>query len=422
MTVHVPVLNTLTTAERLNESCFCITSDSAQLRGEITAACNGGAAEGSGWPHLLSEVPVFVPKAAFAAMLQTVGAIEAAANLPAFRAEALRRAPAIAQADHGPVGALMGYDFHLDGEVPRLIEINTNAGGASINALLLAAQRACCSEVERQIETAAPDFDAAVAAMFLSEWRRQRGEGQPGRIAIVDDRPADQYLYPEFALFQRTLQTAGIETVIADAAELRFDGGRLTHDGKPIDLVYNRLVDFMLEDDAHAALRAAYEAGAAVVTPNPHVYAKLADKRNLVLLSDAQFLEAAGLGPDHRAALAAIPRTIAVTAGNADALWSGRAGWFFKPVSGHGGKAVYRGDKLTRSVWSRIVEGGYVAQTLAAPGRRMVRIDGVATERKTDIRLYTYGGKLLLAAARLYQGQTTNFRTPGGGFAPVYVV
>jgi hypothetical protein len=27
-----------------------------------------------------------------------------------------------------------------------------------------------------------------------------------------------------------------------------------------------------------------------------------------------------------------------------------------------------------------------------------------------------------LTAARLYQGQTTNFRTPGGGFAPVYVV
>jgi hypothetical protein len=25
-------------------------------------------------------------------------------------------------------------------------------------------------------------------------------------------------------------------------------------------------------------------------------------------------------------------------------------------------------------------------------------------------------------AARLYQGQTTNFRTHGGGFAPVYVV
>jgi len=27
---------------------------------------------------------------------------------------------------------------------------------------------------------------------------------------------------------------------------------------------------------------------------------------------------------------------------------------------------------------------------------------------------------VLLYAARMYQGQTTNFRTPGGGFAPVF--
>jgi len=38
------------------------------------------------------------------------------------------------------------------------------------------------------------------------------------------------------------------------------------------------------------------------------------------------------------------------------------------------------------------------------------------------VRLYTYDGRLLLMAARLYQGQTTNFRTAGGGFAPIYVV
>ena len=421
MTVHVPFLNTLASAAELNERCFCITSDAARLRDEIAGVCADGAA-GSDWPHLLSEVPVFVPKAAFEAMLRTVSAIEAAADLPAFRAAALGRAPAMAGPDHGPLGALMGYDFHLDGDVPRLIEVNTNAGGASINALLLGAQRACCTEVDRQIETAAPDFDAAVVRMFLAEWRQQRGSGAPGRIAIVDDKPQEQYLYPEFVLFQQMLDKAGIETVIADAAELQFTGGRLTHDGKPIDLVYNRLVDFMLEGEAHTALRAAYETGAAVVTPNPHVYARLADKRNLVLLSDAAFLEATGLAPEHRAALAAIPRTVAIIPQDAEELWSGRAGWFFKPVSGHGSKAVYRGDKLTRGVWAKIVEGGYVAQALAAPGRRMVRVDGVATERKTDIRLYTYGGKLLLAAARLYQGQTTNFRTPGGGFAPVYVV
>jgi hypothetical protein len=37
------------------------------------------------------------------------------------------------------------------------------------------------------------------------------------------------------------------------------------------------------------------------------------------------------------------------------------------------------------------------------------------------VRLYTYAGEVLLAAARIYQGQATNFRTPGGGFAPILV-
>ena len=39
---------------------------------------------------------------------------------------------------------------------------------------------------------------------------------------------------------------------------------------------------------------------------------------------------------------------------------------------------------------------------------------------KFDLRNYVYDGAVQWLAARLYQGQTTNFRTPGGGFAPVY--
>jgi hypothetical protein len=52
----------------------------------------------------------------------------------------------------------------------------------------------------------------------------------------------------------------------------------------------------------------------------------------------------------------------------------------------------------------------------------MIEIDGNKEARKADIRLYTYDGNILLTAARLYQGQTTNFRTPGGGFAPIFSV
>jgi uncharacterized circularly permuted ATP-grasp superfamily protein len=103
-------------------------------------------------------------------------------------------------------------------------------------------------------------------------------------------------------------------------------------------------------------------------------------------------------------------------------MWKSRKGLFFKPMGGHGGKAVYRGDKVTKGVWAEIERGGYVAQTLVRPSERMVKIDDVPQVRKLDVRLYTYDSRVLLVAARLYQGQTTNFRTPGGGFAPVFVI
>ena len=110
-----------------------------------------------------------------------------------------------------------------------------------------------------------------------------------------------------------------------------------------------------------------------------------------------------------------------MTPDNADDLWHTRRQLFFKPVSGLGGKAVYRGDKLTTSVRADILRADYVAQAVAAPGQRMIRLDGVPTLRKVDVRLYTYKAQPLLVAARIYQGQTTNFRTPGGGFAPVLI-
>jgi hypothetical protein len=110
---------------------------------------------------------------------------------------------------------------------------------------------------------------------------------------------------------------------------------------------------------------------------------------------------------------------VRVTGENADELWGRRKALFFKPAAGYGSKAVYRGDKLTRGVWTDILKGEYVAQEFARPSERMIRLDGVEQARKTDVRLYVYGNDLLLAAARLYQGQTTNFRTPGGGFAPL---
>lgn len=412
-------------AALLNSGCSCVTLDRNDLYRALERELGDAALTASlahTHPSLFSSVALFLPGDDLARMQEITHAIEAVATLPAYREAVLARAPEIAGFDPGPVGALMGYDFHRSPDGPKLIEVNTNAGGAFLNALLARAQRACCAEMEPAL--AAPverDFEPAIIEMFQAEWARQRSAGGLRRIAIVDDAPASQYLYPELRVAAHMFRRHGIDAVIVDPAQLAYEHGRLHAGGEPIDLVYNRLVDFALAQPEHAVLRTAYQEGAVVVTPHPRAHALLADKRNLILLSSGERLRGWGVSERVIATLlAGVPRTVLVTADNADELWAGRKALFFKPARGYGSKAAYRGDKLTRGVWSEIVQGEYVAQSFAPPSERVVQNDGSSVPLKTDIRLYTYAGETLLMAARLYQGQTTNFRTPGGGFAPVF--
>lgn len=263
--------------------------------------------------------------------------------------------------------------------------------------------------------------------MFTAEWQAAGRTGRPRTVAIVDDDPAGQYLAPEFELARQVFERHGIAAVVADPSELAWDGQHLRHPGLPaggvVDLVYNRITDFALADPRHAVLRQAWEQAAAVVTPDPTAHALQADKRNLVLFGDTARLVGWGLAPsDARRLDAVVPRTQLVDAANADALWADRRHWFFKPACGFGSRGAYRGDKLTRRVWGEITAGGYVAQELVTPSERAVQVDGEVRRLKVDIRAYAYQGRVLLLAARLYAGQTTNFRTPGGGFAPVTVL
>src|SRR5690606_40486082 len=76
----------------------------------------------------------------------------------------------------------------------------------------------------------------------------------------------------------------GLHVVIADPTELAWRAGKLWHGDQVIDLVYNRLTDFMLEEPAHTDLRSAYLDHAVVLTPHPQAHALHADKRNLALL------------------------------------------------------------------------------------------------------------------------------------------
>lgn len=408
-------------SEKLNQQCVCVTVDRAAIAQDITSQLADNADEvlsSGAWHQLFSDVAVFMARQNLERLQAIVRALESASVLPGYREQVLSWAPAAASINPGPSGVFMGYDFHLGVDGPRLIEINTNAGGAFLNAVLARAQYRCCggASVESWIE----DFERAVINQFQSEWRAQRGSGSPQRVAIIDDRPEEQYLYPEFRLAQNMLQRNGIDALILSPEALQYEAGMLYGDGKPIDLVYNRLVDFALVAPAHDALRQAWLDGGAVITPNPHTHALLADKRNLTVLSDPTSLEPWGLSATDADLLReSIPKTVRVTAENASTLWQERRQWFFKPVAGHGSKGVYRGSKLTKKTFAQILESAYIAQAFVPPSERTVLVNGERETLKVDVRLYTYRGGVLLAATRLYRGQTTNFRTAGGGFAPL---
>lgn len=429
--MHAPLAHLLTccadkNVDALNAGCFCVSLDKEAIRQSLASELGDEdlvTLTEERCPYVFAARPVFIARDHIERMRQLIAAVEHVVALPAYREQVLSHAPAIAR--HAPQGAksvFFGYDFHVHEQGISLIEINTNAGGAMLNAIVAKAQRACCSVVEKALPSLdATGFEQSIVAMFREEWRLG-GHARPLKtIAIVDDNPAQQYLYPEFLLFQRLFKQHGIEAVIAAPSELLFDGGVLKHGDVAIDLVYNRLTDFMLEESASAALRTAYLSDAIVLTPHPQAHALYANKRNLTILTDKQKLDELAVPSSiQETLLSSIPHTEMVNADNADRLWSERRKLFFKPVSGFGGRAAYRGDKITKRVWEEVVKGDYVAQMIVSPTERATGATSDSPRLKFDIRAYAYDGKVQWVAARLYQGQTTNFRTPGGGFAPVY--
>ncbi len=411
-------------AEQLNSQCFCGGLQLAALTEALGAAPGQpdvAALIAERCPNLFATLPVFISAAHARQIDALIGAVEAVAALPAYRALVLHDAAPIARLEQRAHGVFFGYDFHLEGERIGLIEINTNAGGALLNAALARAQNPCAALATDQLSGA--DFERDIVAMFRQEWRLGGSHRPLRHIAIVDRAPESQYLYPEFLLFRQLFEAHGIDAVIADPSALEWDGAQLRHAGRVVDLVYNRLTDFALEHPDSAAIRAACLAGAAVVTPHPQAHALYADKRNLAILTDAAQLDALGVPHATRdLLLAGIPKTQIVRPQHAERLWKERRGLFFKPRAGFGGRAAYRGDKLTRRAWEDVMAGDYVAQAVMAPPARMAGSADAPEKLKFDIRSYCYQGKVQWTAARVYQGQTTNFRTPGGGFAVVYRV
>jgi hypothetical protein len=363
----------------------------------------------------------------FAAIRRAVRLLFQIAHAPAYRAWIDRDAPECARFEPGNTGVLMGYDFHVTAAGPRLIEINTNAGGALLNGLHTAAacdrgRLACLCDEVLPVES----IEERLVRSFRAEVESARGpSGKLERLALADDRPREQFLYPEFELFRALFARAGIEAAIVDTSELaRAADGRIVAGGAPVDLVYLRDTDFLLATPRAAALRAAYLARDVVVSPSPREHWLLANKRRLAIFSSREALLGLGVAPEDAKFLAAlVPETHGLAELGLERAWSSRREWVFKPAAAFGSRAVYRGDKVSRRKLAEIAgDPEFLAQRRVEPGELEVETSEGRRRMKFDVRAYAYRDEVLLLGARAYQGQVTNLRSPGGGFSAICVV
>ena len=317
-------------AEILNREPGCMTLDEGRLRARLATALG---VDGDSpdlpqiHPNLLASTPVFLSGGEVEQMREIVRAVEAVVRNEAYRTRALAGLAETTRVDRGALGAFLGFDFHLSADGPKLIEINTNAGGAMLSITQGHAQRPCCDSIRDAVGTVdASKLEGVLFEMLCNEWRLERGEEELRSIAIVDRSPSAQFLYPELLLFQRLFERHGLRAAVADPGELTLREGRLWLRGSPIDLIYNRLTDFPLESPGNRVLREALLEGAVVVTPSPRAHALYANKRNLTILSDAELLRSWDVEPAHIETLeSGVPRSVLVTSENAEKKRSGRS-------------------------------------------------------------------------------------------------
>ena len=363
----------------------------------------------------ISRITAHLPRHDLGQMLRLSRLLFRLSQTESYRQRVYPDLPQIARFDPGHAALMMGYDFHLTPTGPRLIEVNTNAGGGYIAWLSQQlAGKASPLYLSRR-------FQQRLLHSYLQEWRDfSGGERALKRVVVVDEDLEQQMLLPEMVGCCDWLQEHGIAATIATPEQLTVAANGVYFQNEKIDLIYNRHCDFFLETNAMAAIRRAYLDKKICLSPNPFAYGLLADKRRMVLWSDYDELEAFAIASAEKGLLLEmVPESKILEDDDRDDVWRRRKKLIFKPVTKFGGRGVLMGRGITRKRYAELDPATTLVQEVVPPS---IEVSAEGEEFKIDYRLFVYRDHLLGVGARLYQGQVTNFRTEGGGFAPVKII
>ena len=108
--------------QELNDKCFC-----------------GDENTKSQFSNFSSHSPIFISQKVETSIKEAISVVEKVLHSDIFQKSLVTSL----NLKNSSGGILSCYDFHLDGDVPKLIEINTNAGGFFLNYELLKSSTIC---------------------------------------------------------------------------------------------------------------------------------------------------------------------------------------------------------------------------------------------------------------------------------------
>jgi hypothetical protein len=290
--------------------------------------------------------------------------------------------------------ACMSYDFHInENGKPELIEINTNAAFLALGLEMY-------ELLQLPVAPTGGFSGNSLVKMFKDEGALAGKDLKS--IVITDEKPQEQRLFIEFLIYNEIFKNHGINSDIADSSEIE----KL----KSADLIYNRNTDFYFQNKESENLRELFNQNLNF-SPNPYEYFLLADKQRLLDWNEqtevpkpSSLLPVYDLGKSDK-----------------DEIWQNRKHLFIKPKNSFGSKQAYKAASISHKIFDEIFNGQFIAQKLSVPSEIEVNYEGQSQKMKYDLRCFAYKDDLQLIVARLYQGQTTNLRTPGGGFAAIKI-
>ena len=251
----------------------------------------------------------------------------------------------------------------------RIVELNVDSpGGAAFMDVCVEALRK--TSIWKRFRALHPGkylaSDKLDLPLLLDAWDQWGGTGVP-RVAIVDWVTVNTVA--EFELLRQRFCEVGVETIVADPRELEFRGGKLLdYDGKPIDLIYRRVLveDLLAQPEAVQPLLKAFRSGAVCVV-NTLACKPLTVKS---LLSQIHLPEFEKM-PISKSDLAFLRRLMPWTADVEDSpmldrVRAQRETTILKPADGYGGQGLYLGWEMTQQDWEAAIQeavnGRYVAQ------------------------------------------------------------